>query len=403
MHFPGRLTIVSIIKNLIQASFASFSHFLAIKIWKYRTQAFLAILSGYQKKSNGYKYPFFKFPGKHYLFIIICLTLTFLTCAGCNKKIVPIHRTRVLMGTYVTISVFDRDMRVRELTTAIDSAFNKIKKIEKLVSYRVENSQLNEINEKAGISPTAVDSHLVKILKVSQRISQLSDGAFDITIAPIEKLWGFNSDNYQVPNQEAINQELIWVDWKKIKFDSNLVELPVKGMSIDLGGIAKGYIVDEAVRILQSFGISDAQVDAGGDLRTIATRLTAGKRRVWIRHPRNDDAFYGYFRMDEGSVATSGDYERYFFSDSVRYHHILSPQTGYPARSCVSVTIMGPSTIECDALATAVFVLGPSKGMSLIQQLPEFEAVIIFETSSGLNHVISSGLKKNFTCIDDND
>ncbi len=165
---------------------------------------------------------------------------------------------------------------------------------------------------------------------------------------------------------------------------------------LDLGGIAKGYAADAAMEVLRRHGFFDAQVDAGGDLRTLATKQTQGKRKVYVRHPILGDAFYGRFPMDEGAVATSGDYERFFEEDGVRYHHLLDPKTGMPAAGCRSVTIVGSDAMTCDALATAVFVLGPEQGLLLIESLPKTEGVILYEEHGILKEKISSGLAPIF-------
>jgi thiamine biosynthesis lipoprotein len=170
-------------------------------------------------------------------------------------------------------------------------------------------------------------------------------------------------------------------------------------MLIDLGGIAKGYAVGEAIKALQAHGVTDAQIDAGGDLATIASPLTAGKRHIYIRHPEDRQKYFGRFRMDVGTVATSGDYERYFIYNGQRFHHILDPRNGLPARSCRSVTIRAMDAALADGLSTAVFILGPDQGMALVEQLPDVEAVILYDDGHGLQSKVSSGLQAGFELL----
>jgi thiamine biosynthesis lipoprotein len=177
-------------------------------------------------------------------------------------------------------------------------------------------------------------------------------------------------------------------------------------MAIDLGGIAKGYVVDRGIATLAQAGLHDAMITAGGDLRAIASPLTADRRYIWIRHPRpaNPDSvengekekiFFGRFRLDAGAVSTSGDYERFFFKNGRRYHHMIDPRTGYPANRAVSATVLAKNSVQADALSTTLFVLGPERGLALADSLPEVEAMIIYQDRGKLNWRATKAFQEN--------
>ena len=300
------------------------------------------------------------------------------------------------MDTFVQISIYDQGRSKEELDPIVDSAFKRMEEIECITNNYDDSSFVSLINREAGERTIALDSVMYDLMLTSDRINKLSAGAFDITIESVKQLWNFSDDNHQIPGDSLINQKLHWVGAEHIKLEDNRLQFDSPDVNIDLGAIAKGYAIDQAINLLSQKGITDAMVNGGGDLRTICSALTRGKRRVWIKHPRNSDVLFGYFRMDQGSVATSGDYERFFIYDSIRYHHILDPKTGYPARDCVSVTIQAPTATEADGLATAVFVLGLNRGLELIERLPDVEGIIIFERDGKLDWEASSGLKKKF-------
>ena len=203
-------------------------------------------------------------------------------------------------------------------------------------------------------------------------------------------------DNPRVPDATEIKNQLEHVDYRLVELENHNIKFNRPKIKIDLGAIAKGFAIDEAIRVLQQYGIKDAIVNAGGDLRAVCSSLTQGKRKIWIKHPRIENKLLGYFQMDNGSVATSGDYERFFIKDSVRYFHILDPKTGYPARGCVSVTIQTDNAMIADALATTVFVLGSDSGMNFVEKLSGVEAIILFEQNKKINWTASSGLKDKF-------
>ncbi len=328
----------------------------------------------------------------------ISFILSVLIVLNCSNQpaVTPFERVKVLMDTFVQIAIYDQNRSPSELEQIVAAAFEQIAAIERLTNVYDDSSVVSRINREAGYQAVTLDSLLRQLLDQSRDIYELSNGAFDITIETVKQFWNFSPENPRIPGDSLLQAHLRWVGMNHIRRQGDVVQFDSPEVKIDLGGIAKGFAVDRAMEVLKSHGITDAMVNAGGDLQTIASDLTRGKRRVWIKHPRQSDRLIGYFPMDQGCVATSGDYERFFLYDSVRYHHILNPNTGYPARGCVSVTIKAPTTTMADALATAVFVLGPEDGMALIERLPEVEGVILFEQASTLQWLASSGLRKQF-------
>lgn len=301
-----------------------------------------------------------------------------------------------MMDTFIQISIYDQNRTIEELEQIVYAAFKRIEEVECITNNYDDSSFISLINREAGFKPITLEDVMHDLIVASDSINKLSEGAFDITIESVKQLWNFYQENPRIPGDSILQQQLRWVGVNHIKIQDNKLRFDSPEVKIDLGAIAKGYAIDQTIQVLKENGITDAMVNGGGDLRTLCSDLTKGKRRVWIKHPRKPEVLYGYFRMDEGSVATSGDYERYFVFDSIRYHHILNPKTGYPARECVSVTVQAPTATEADGLATAVFVLGPERGLKLINRLPNVEAIIIFERDGQLEWKASSRLKKKF-------
>ncbi|MBN2355605.1 FAD:protein FMN transferase [candidate division KSB1 bacterium] len=330
----------------------------------------------------------------HPAIIMVCLATLFLAIFPCcGKKIVSMEKTIFMMDTAVTIKVFGVRGGEPRWSEAIQAALLKISKIDSIADHYSENSLMTHINREAWKKRVSINNDMAQILQIADRLYVLSDGAFNPAIGVLTELWGFGKNAVmRVPNHDDIAAALHHVDASLVDLQNNTVAWSDSCMRLDLGGIAKGYAVDAAIQTLQQYGIGDAQVDAGGDLRALSTSLTTGRRRVYIRHPLQSDVFFGSFAMDSGAVATSGDYERYFMENGVRYHHILNGKTGYPARQCHSVTIVGNRAAECDALATAVFVLGPEPGMQLIEKLDGIEGLIIFDKNNHIDFLVSSGL-----------
>lgn len=279
------------------------------------------------------------------------------------------------MGTMIEITLLSEDEEASR--KAALRAFHEIKRIEHLMSPWIEASDISRLNRSAGMEWVKVTSETFEVIQKSQKISVLSEGGFDITIAPLAQLWRKARERGVPPTPEEVKKVLGLVNFRNLLTQSNeKVFLKKKGMAIDLGGIAKGYAVDRAFEILTSLEYKNLIVNAGGDLRVGGLK----ENQPWsigIRHPRRSEDTMARLSVSDTAIATSGDYEKSFTHQGKRYHHILNPKTGFPAAGCQSVTIVCGKAMGADALATAVFVIGPEKGLALCQNLGDVEACIV--------------------------
>lgn len=285
-------------------------------------------------------------------------------------------RNAELMGTNVEMTAWDTDEA--KVNSAFDAALKEIERIENEMSEWREGTAVSIINKKAGIEKIKVSDELSNVIAAAQKISGLSGGAFDISWAGMRGLWKFTKGEEHVPAPAEVMDRLPLVNYKNIELDEveKTIFLKRPGMAIGLGGIAKGYAVDRAMQVLTDHGVRNAIVKAGGDMRVQGTK--DGKPwEIGIQHPREKGKFLLRLNLSNISVSTSGDYERFFIKDGILYHHIIDPRTGYPAKGCQSVTILAQDTMTSDALSTAVFVLGPGKGVKLIKSIPGIEAIIV--------------------------
>ncbi len=255
------------------------------------------------------------------------------------------------------------------------AAFNEIKRIEKLMNVHDPESEISRINRLGSKKAIKVSKEIFEVLERALEYSKLTSGAFDASIRPLSHLWGEKGKLKEVPEVKEIEEKLPLVNYKNIILNegNQTVEFKREGMALDLGGIAKGYAMDCAIKVLRERGIEEALVNAGGDIRVIGER----DWKIGLQHPRKENEVLAVIRLKGQAIATSGDYQRYFIKEGKRYHHIINPETGYPALECMSVTIIGPNAIQTDILATGVFILGPKEGMKLIESLKDVEGIII--------------------------
>jgi len=313
------------------------------------------------------------------------------------------------MDTMVSIHVYAaKPANEPAIHRAMAAAFAEMSRLDSLLSSYRRDSEVAAINQNAAADNVTVSSDMDSVLRVAQWAAQISNGAFDVTLAPVLRLWGFGADSLGLPSPGKIAARLPLVNDQDLVVSSErnsprrFVHFRRQNMAIDLGGVAKGYVVDRGIAMLVQAGFRDAMITAGGDLRAVASPLTAGRRYIWIKHPRaaNSDsaqnqtgAFWGRFKLDAGAVSTSGDYERFFFKDGRRYHHIIDPHTGYPAMLAVSATVITRQAVVADALSTALFVLGPERGIALAESLREADAVIIYADGEKLKWRATQALK----------
>jgi thiamine biosynthesis lipoprotein len=302
------------------------------------------------------------------------LLLSMLTLVPALSRAEWFQREEAIMGTRVAVELWSEDAALAQ--RAMDAVIAEMRRTDELMSTYKPESQLSRVNAEAFERPVKVDPEIIEVVTRSFEFSRLSDGAFDVTYASVGYLYDYRARQH--PTGEQIADALPAVDWRQVQVDPklNTIRFLKPGMRIDLGGIAKGYAVDRSIEMLRGMGIRHAMVNAGGDTRLLGDR----RGKPWIvgiRDPRNDGRMVTRLPLEDEAVSTSGDYERYFEEDGVRYHHILVPGTGKSAREVRSVTILGSDATLTDGLSTTVFVLGVELGMQLVGRLPGVEAVIV--------------------------
>ena len=281
------------------------------------------------------------------------------------------------MDTFVSVTAYGA-----AAPDAVALVVDELSRLEKLFNRYDLESDISRINAAAGNAPVKVSEDTLTIILESLRYSELTRGAFDITIGPLVDAWGFGDDDREVPDEQQIASARALVNYADVIVDSNeaTVFLRREGMSLDLGGIAKGYAIDRAVEILNQSNVKSALINAGGDLYALGVKPDRSAWSVGVQDPRRASQMVAILPLSNSSVVTSGDYERFFIVESVRYHHILDPLTGWPARSGLwGVTIVAPSAVEADMLSTALFVLGAEHAEELLSQFDGSEALLIEE------------------------
>ena len=241
------------------------------------------------------------------------------------------------------------------------------------------DSEVSGVNLAAGVAPAPVSLETYEVIRQAVELSELTHGAFDVTWAALRGVWDFKARPPRLPNPETIRACLARTGWHKIELDpDNLtVFLPELAMAIGLGGIAKGYAIDRASAVLRRHGLSHFIVDGGGDLFVAGVKAPQTHWRLGIQNPRQRDDLLAALRVRDVALVTSGDYERGFVLDGRRYHHIIDLRTGYPAELSMGVTVLAPTAALADALATALFVLGPIEGIVVAGELEGVEAAIV--------------------------
>ncbi len=299
-------------------------------------------------------------------------------------------RVLKLMGSrYEIVVVADNQKQGNQY---IDLAVNEIRRIEKIISSWDPNSETSAINRNAGIKPVKVSRELFDLIKRAKKISEITDGAFDISYASMDKIWHFDGSMKQMPSPEAIKKSVAKVGYHNIILDpkNQTVFLKLKGMKIGFGAIGKGYSADKAKKLLISKGVKAGIINASGDMNTWGTQPNGQKWQIGIINPLHKNTVFATFPLTDEAVVTSGNYEKYVIFNGKRYTHIIDPRTGYPASGIISATVFAPSAELADALATSIFVMGTKIGIDRINQLPGIECVIVddqdkIHTSKGIH------------------
>ena len=295
---------------------------------------------------------------------------------GCAAQ-QPYKRTLKLMGSRFDITVVANDSI--QANNYIDIAVTEISRIEKLISSWDNNSQTSEINRNAGIKPVKVDKELFDLIVRAIGISKLTDGAFDISYASMDRIWKFDGSMAKMPSKEEITASVEKVGYQNIVLDKkkSTVFLKLEGMKIGFGAIGKGYAADKAKTLLISKGVSSGIINASGDMNTWGKQPNGNEWKVAITNPMDKNKVFALLPITNGAVVTSGNYEKYVNFNGKRYSHIIDPRTGYPSTGIISVTVFSPKAELADALATSVFVMGKEAGLDRINQLPKIECIII--------------------------
>jgi thiamine biosynthesis lipoprotein len=296
-------------------------------------------------------------------------------------------RDAKIMGTTIHVEVWHENVETAE--QAAEMVLQTMEEVNQSMSPYIESSELSLVNREAASKVIPISAELFSVIDQSLEYSGKTFGAFDITFASVGYLYDYRESVR--PNQAQLDGLLAGVSFQHIELNKSdrTIHFKRKGVRIDLGGIAKGYAVDLAIERAKKLSIEHISVTAGGDTRILGDRLG----RPWIigiRHPMNKEKVIAKMPLVDEALSTSGDYERYFDEDGVRYHHIIDPKTGDSARSVRSVTILGPKAIDTDALSTSVFVMGPIKGLQLLESLQGIEGIIVDKEG---NLLFSSGLQ----------
>lgn len=309
-----------------------------------------------------------------YILVFICIShLAFTqTSFKTHKEVL------LLMGSRFEITaVADSEQQAK---LAVQVSIAEIQRIEQLISSWKDDSQTSEINRKAGLEAVQVDEELFALIERSKKISELTQGAFDISFASMGKIYSFDGEEHALPSKAVLEKAIAKINWKQIELDreERSVFLKEKGMRIGFGGIGKGYAANRAKLIMGTMeGVVGGLINASGDLIAFGETNKEGGWPIQVADPKDKTKSLGWLEIENMSVVTSGDYEKYFKCNDVRYAHIINPKTGLPSTGIKSVTVICPDAEIGDALATSIFILGKEEGIRLVNTLKNIEALII--------------------------
>lgn len=293
-------------------------------------------------------------------------------------QIIHTQKTKML-GSPFEMTVVAKD--TVEGNYFIQKAIAEVKRIEYLISDWIPTTQISQVNQNAGIAPVKVDQEVFQLIERAIKISKLTNGAFDISYASMDKIWKFDGSMIEMPTEEAIKNSVAKVGYQNIILNEkeSTIFLKNKGMKLGLGGIGQGYIADKIKVLLLQNGCKSGIVNVSGDIFAWGKQPDGKPWTVAIVNPINKNKVFATFPLEDSAVETSGSYEKYVTFNGKRYSHIIDPRTGYPATGIVSVSVFAKTTEVADALATGVFVLGVEVGLDLINQLKGIECIIVDE------------------------
>lgn len=325
------------------------------------------------------------------LSILFVFSFTLISC-GKEKVSDPLSKTNFFMGTVVTITLYDNQDEA-----IINKAFDRVKEIESLVSINTTGTELDKVNDNAGIAPVKVSNDTYTIVKKGLEYTKLTNGAFNIAIGPIVKLWSIGLPEARIPEQYEIAEKLNYIDYNNLELNDNdqTIFLKKKGMLIDLGGIAKGYTADQISLILRNEGVTSAIIDLGGNIYALGKKAENTPWKIGIQNPSlNRGEIVGSIQVENKSIVTSGIYERFIEDGDKKYHHILSSETGYPYENEIAgITIISNTSMDGDALSTSVFAMGVEKGLEFVNSQKDIEAIFITKNNKIF---LSDGMQEIF-------
>ena len=303
----------------------------------------------------------------------------------------PVREGRLVLGTLVTVKLYGDAETVR---LPVERAYAELDRVDSLMSRYRDDGALRRLEQTAqkGVQTPA---ELAAVLARSQRFAALTGGAFDCTVGALSRLWNF-PDALAPPDSAAVDSALALVGYEGLQVEGEIVRIGRPGTRLDLGAAAKGYAVDRMVAVFEEAGIVGGLIDAGGDIRYWGAKPDGRPWVFGVQHPRDPTRYIEVDDLGLAAIATSGDYQQYFEWEGARYHHLLDPRTGYPARACASATVWAGTALDADILSTAVFVLGPERGLALVAELEGVEALVFYERDGQLEYRASAGVDGRF-------
>lgn len=320
------------------------------------------------------------------LLLISLVSVLFLRHCGGDRPI-TVERSRIIMGTVVVITAIGE--KEADLNDAVTGAFDEMARLERLLSPHLPDSEVARLSRSD--HGMKVNSDTLNVVALGLEAARSSKGDFDLTLGRLKDLWSVEDATPRIPSDEQIADALQGTGPEALQIDGSRISKKDPELHVDLGGIAKGYAVDRALEVLAKRGIAHASVNAGGDLRVRGSKVSR-PWRIGIQHPRRKGEVIAVVPLENRALVTSGDYERYFELDGVRYHHLFDPETGRPARGSMSVTVVAETTARADALATIAFVRGPERGIAFLENQDDVEGLII---DADGRRLVTDGLKGN--------
>ncbi len=323
--------------------------------------------------------------------LLLCSAL-FLGGCGTNATAEKHEATTFAMDTIMTFQVFDANGEQILIDTE-----QEIRRLERLFSVTLEDSDIAKLNQNAGKAPVAVSAETLGLLEQADEMRLLTEGSYDMTISPVVKAWGFTEETHHVPSQQEIDALLPLVDADAVQMDTQnkTAYLQKEGMAVDLGGIAKGYTSQQVADLLREKGVSSAIFSLGGNVGAVGAKPDGSAWKIAVENPLDNQDYVGLLEVKDKFVVTSGGYQRFFEQDGKTYHHIIDPHNGYPAENgLISVTVVSENGTKADGLSTALFVMGLDKALDLWKKSDDFE--VVFVTDDG-SVIATEGIADAFT------